>query len=168
MMAHQDSVSYWWLLYDVMLTGYSSTVFMVRRIGAIGPQTSWRFTLDEQAVLTNFAADASRQILQMVQLSLQKYPHPATVSTAFAAFRCHFACHCLAESTALSASQVDGSFATADMELLEGLYQSVTSIAKMDEDLGHIAADLGTLVESIHANRKDRGGESLAGTSLST
>ncbi|KAM6506919.1 hypothetical protein FALCPG4_018737 [Fusarium falciforme] len=154
MKAHEDNVAYWWMLYDLMLTGYCSIMFMRRKMAVLQFDLSGTFNTDEDVPITTLSTNTARRIMDLARLSLRKYPHPATASTVFGAFRCYVAYGSLARHLFCGDPRELGLAAATDMALLEQVAQSMSTIAEMDKDFVPLVRTFHELNTGIHAKWK--------------
>ena len=135
MKKYEDHISNWWMLYDLALTGYCSILIMMHKVAG--------FKLRRVKV--------ARRVMDMVYLSLSKYPSPATASSLFGAFRCYVAYACLAEHLLNGDTREPGPCATTDIALLDKVADSMSVVARMDGDFIPLMRTLQDLNSNIHA-----------------
>ncbi|KAM5349857.1 hypothetical protein ACJ41O_006362 [Fusarium nematophilum] len=164
MAKNQGNVGYWWMIYDLLITGYSSMMIMIQKTAALQSDRAGTLGTAELPI-TPLSVSTSRRIMDLTRLSLGKYPSPATASNAFVAFRCYIAYGCLVNYLSSSDPEELGPSAASDMELLERVAQSMSVIADMDQDLLPMARTLHELNRGIYEVWKERAGnnERMAG-----
>lgn len=158
---HKDNMAYWWMLFDLMLTGYCSMMIMIQRIAVLQSDLSGTLRTGEDMPIIQLSVNTARRVLDLARLSLEKYPSPATASNVFGAFRCYVAYSWLAKHLFKNDPREPGSAAATDMELLEQVAQSMSSIAEMDDDLMPLVRALHELNTGIHAKWEAKTGGSL-------
>lgn len=156
MTKHKDNISYWWTLYDLMLTGYCSMMMMIHKIAVLQSDLSGTLGGCEDASTIPLSLNIARRVMDLALLSLERYPNTATASNVFGAFRCYVAYGCLARHLFKSDPREPNSTAKADIELLEQVAESMSAIAKMDEDIMPLVRMLYELNTAIRTRWKEK------------
>ncbi|WAO92158.1 Hypothetical protein NCS54_00965300 [Fusarium falciforme] len=149
----EDNSAYWWMLYDLMITGYSSVMVMIYKIATLKSDRSGTLCTADDVPVTPLSVNTARRILDLARLTLERYPSPATASYEFGAFRCYVAYGCMVNH--LSSSNPT-KLAAKDMKLLEQVAHSMSIIAETDKDLLPLARTLHDLNEGIHASWEEK------------
>ncbi|KAJ3543281.1 hypothetical protein NM208_g3665 [Fusarium decemcellulare] len=151
MKTQEANVSSWWALYDVMLTGYCSILFMLHKMTATQLVSSGVPIMDEDVALTSLIIKAARRVLDLACQSLKLYPHPAALCGVFGSFRCYVAYDYLARHLSRGNSQEPEHVVTSDIALLESLTQNIAAIADIDKTLLPVVFVLLEVNQAIYA-----------------
>lgn len=158
MTKHEEAHAYWWMLYDLLITGYCAMMMMVHKIADFPSNHSGARRVSKDLPITLLSVDIARHVMDLVRLSLGRYPSPAAACSVFSAFRCYIAYGYLAKHLFQSDPREPGSTAATDMELLEQVAESMSAIAKMDEDTTPLAQMLYKLNTAIHNRWEEKTG----------
>ncbi|KAI8711049.1 Zn(2)-C6 fungal-type domain-containing protein [Fusarium sp. LHS14.1] len=150
MVAYEDVAGFWWKLYDVSLTAYSTAMVMDRKIAVLRSGQAEASETTYDVPTTTLSLKIARRIMELVILALEKYPVPAAVSCVFGAFRCYIAYGCLAQHLLSSVPSDPNSTTKADMALLEQVAQKLAIIAEGDSDFMPLVHTLQELNTSIY------------------
>lgn len=161
MTKHEEVHAYWWMLYDLLATGYCAMMMMVHKIANFPSDHSGARRVSEDASTTLLSVHIARRVMDLVRLSLGRYPSPAAACNVFGAFRCCIAYGYLARHLFQSDPREPGSTAETDIKLLEQVAESMSTISKMDEDILPLVRTLYELNRAIHARWEERTGVSL-------
>ncbi|KAH6971433.1 hypothetical protein BKA56DRAFT_495011 [Ilyonectria sp. MPI-CAGE-AT-0026] len=160
MTKHEETHAYWWMLYDLLATGYCAMMMMVHKIAEFPSDHSGARRVSEEASTTLLSVHIARRVMDLVRLSLGRYPSPAAACNVFGAFRCCIAYGYLARHLFQSDPREPGSTAETDIKLLEQVAESMSAISKMDEDILPLVRTLYELNRAIHARWEERTGVS--------
>lgn len=159
MAAYEDVAGFWWKLYDVTLTAYSTIMVMSRKIAVLRSDQAEASETTDNVPTTPLSLKIARRIMELVVLALEKYPVSAAASCVFGAFRCYIAYGYLAQHLLSSYSNDPNSTTKADMALMEQVAQKLANIADGDGDFMPLVHTLHELNTSIYTqwDRRRRG-----------
>lgn len=111
---------------DVLLTGYTCIIFMLRKL-AVSPLAPYTpVSTDADLPASPVALRAARRVLQVVDTAVSKYPSPDFMCIVFGTYQGYVACACVA--SAVMRGEVGSG--VEDVELLERVTAAAASISK--------------------------------------
>lgn len=146
MNAAQDNDQDIWVVADVILTGYTSIIYMFRKMALLDSNSPRPPTTDLDIPDSPIVEDAARHLIAALNRLLAVYPYGATMTGLFGAYRCFVAFAYLA-NTILRAE--DPRRYMADIEALERLSNQSTLLCRGNRDVMPLVKAMQSITEEI-------------------
>ncbi|KAK7421174.1 hypothetical protein QQX98_002303 [Neonectria punicea] len=135
----QDNDIHSWMLTDVVMTGYTAIIFMLRKYNILESSSPSPVSSDQDVPSSPFAVRASRHILIIIDRLLVNFAISETVSIIVGFFQAFIPYACLASNIVRSSNP--GSL-VSDMELLDRISESITNLSHKERDFMPLARAL--------------------------
>lgn len=135
-----------WVVVDVLFTGYTSIIYMFRKMSLLDSTSPRPPTTDLDIPESPIVEDACRHIINLLSQLLVIYPYVETMTTLFGAYRCFVAYAYLANSI-LQAD--DPQSYMKDAESLERLGNQSALLARGQKDIVPLVRAMQTINEEI-------------------
>jgi len=132
MEAVQENEKDIWVVADVILTGYTSIIYMFRKMALLDSNSPRPPTTDLDIPDSPIVEDAARRLIAALNRLLVIYPYGVTMTALFGAYRCFVAFAYLA-NTVLRAE--DPRVYIADIKALERLSDVSTELCRGNADV---------------------------------
>ncbi|KAM0251860.1 hypothetical protein ACHAP5_001523 [Fusarium lateritium] len=146
MEAAQDNEQEIWVVADVILTGYTSIIYMFRKMSLLDSNSPRPPTTDLDIPDSPIVEDAARRLIAALNRLLVIYPYGVTMTALFGAYRCFVAFAYLA-NTVLRAK--DPRLYMADVEALERLSDQSTFLCRGNRDVMPLVKAMQSITEEI-------------------
>ncbi|KAM0207463.1 hypothetical protein ACHAQI_007694 [Fusarium lateritium] len=146
MEAAQDNEQEIWVVADVILTGYTSIIYMFRKMALLDSNSPRPPTTDLDIPDSPIVEDAARRLIAALNRLLVIYPYGVTMTALFGAYRCFVAFAYLA-NTVLRAK--DPRLYMADVEALERLSDQSTFLCRGNRDIMPLVKAMQSITEEI-------------------
>ncbi|WZH41896.1 Zn2-C6 fungal-type domain-containing protein [Fusarium acuminatum] len=144
--AAQDNEQDIWVVSDVILTGYTSIIYMFRKMALLDSNSPRPPTTDLDIPDSPIVEDAARRLIATLNRLLVLYPYGVTMTGLFGAYRCFVAFAYLA-NTILRAE--DPRRYMADVEALERLSNQSTFLCRGNRDVMPLVKAMQSITEEI-------------------
>lgn len=140
-----------WILASLVLTGYTSIIFMLRKATLLKSNSPVPVCTDNNVPRTDFSTRASRRILDLTynMLHVWKFPAAETISYILGAYRAHTAYAHLA-SNAMNAPNPGDMI--EDLHLLDRVAQGIETATQQESDFLPLAREM----KRINAQVKEK------------
>ena len=140
-----------WVLVDCLITGYTSIIFMLRKVDVVFTGQPHTMTNDSHLPSHPVALNAARHVVRVSKVLLDAYANPDMVSSIFGAYQVYAGLSRIyVEAIHEKGSQSQSH--REDLELIESFSQQVLAICSGNEDLYPFMKAINTLNECV----KDR------------
>ncbi|KAK7425747.1 hypothetical protein QQZ08_007722 [Neonectria magnoliae] len=157
----QDNDIHSWMLAEVVMTGYTAVLFMLRKYNILESSSPSPVSSDQDVPSSPFAVRASRHILVIIDRLLVNFAISETLSIIVGFFQAFIPYACLASNILRSSNP--GSLAS-DMELLSRISESIASLSHKERDLMPLARALqGVNAELRKWVEQDTSGSDMTG-----
>ncbi|KAM0270834.1 hypothetical protein ACHAPA_003317 [Fusarium lateritium] len=146
MEAAQDNEQEIWVVADVILTGYTSIIYMFRKMALLDSNSPRPPTTDLDIPDSPIVEDAARRLIAALNRLLVIYPYGVTMTALFGAYRCFVAFAYLA-NTVLRAE--DPRLYMADVEALERLSDQSIFLCRGNRDIMPLVKAMQSITEEI-------------------
>ncbi|KAM0241728.1 hypothetical protein ACHAPO_001419 [Fusarium lateritium] len=144
--AAQDNEQDIWVVADVILTGYTSIIYMFRKMALLNSNSPRPPTTDLDIPDSPIVDDAARRLIAALNRLLVIYPYGVTMTALFGAYRCFVAFAYLA-NTILRAE--DPRMYMADIKALEQLSDTSTELCRGNRDVVPLVKAMQNITEEI-------------------
>ncbi|RGP63281.1 transcription factor [Fusarium longipes] len=144
--AAQDNEQDIWVVADVILTGYTSIIYMFRKMALLNSNSPRPPTTDLDIPDSPIVEDAARRLIAALNRLLFIYPYGVTMTALFGAYRCFVAFAYLA-NTILRAK--DLRLYMADIRALEQLSDKSTNLCRGNRDVVPLVKAMQNITEEI-------------------
>ncbi|KAK1541941.1 hypothetical protein CPAR01_05328 [Colletotrichum paranaense] len=140
-----------WMLAGLVLTGYTSIIFMLRKATLLNSNCPVPVCTDNNVPRTDFSTRASRRILNLTynMLHIWKFPAAEAISYILGAYRAHTAYAHLASNAMNAPSPGD---VIEDLHLLDRVAQGIETATQQESDFLPLAREM----KRINAQVKER------------
>ncbi|KAF4454965.1 transcription factor [Fusarium austroafricanum] len=142
----QDNEQDIWVVADVILTGYTSIIYMFRKMALLNSTSPRPPTTDLDIPDSPIVEDAARRLIAALNRLLVIYPYGVTMTALFGAYRCFVAFAYLA-NTILRAE--DPRIYTADIKALKRLSDQSTFLCRGNRDVMPLVKAMQIINEEI-------------------
>ncbi|KAM0563014.1 hypothetical protein ACHAPJ_001857 [Fusarium lateritium] len=142
-----------WVVADVLLTGYTSIIYMFRKMALLDSNSPRPPTTDLDIPDSPIVEDAARHLVEHLNHLLVIYPFGVTVTALFGAYRCFVAFAYLA-NTILRAE--DPRLYMADIKALERLGNQSTLLCRGNRDVMPLVKAMQNINEEIRKKLGNR------------
>ncbi|KAH7483947.1 hypothetical protein IWW34DRAFT_730305 [Fusarium oxysporum f. sp. albedinis] len=142
----QDNEQDIWVVADVILTGYTSIIYMFRKMALLNSTSPRPPTTDLDIPDSPIVEDAARRLIAALNRLLVIYPYGVTMTALFGAYRCFVAFAYLA-NTILRAE--DPRSYMADIKALERLSDQSTLLCRGNRDVMPLVKAMQSINEEI-------------------
>ncbi|KAM0349090.1 hypothetical protein ACHAPU_004025 [Fusarium lateritium] len=142
----QDNEQDIWVVADVILTSYTSIIYMFRKMALLNSNSPRPPTTDLDIPDSPIVEDAARRLIAALNRLLVIYPYGVTMAALFGAYRCYVAFAYLA-NTILRAE--DPRLYMADIKALESLSNQSTLLCRGSRDVMPLVKAMQSIIEEI-------------------
>lgn len=146
MEAAQDNEQDIWVVADVILTGYTSIIYMFRKMALLDSNSPRPPTTDLDIPDSPIVEDAARRVIAALNRLLVLYPYGVTMTGLFGAYRCFVAFAYLA-NTILRAR--NPRLYMADIKALGTLSDQSTFLCRGNRDVMPLVKAMQSITEEI-------------------
>ncbi|KAM5355177.1 hypothetical protein ACJ41O_001823 [Fusarium nematophilum] len=135
-----------WVVADVILTGYTSIIYMFRKMAVLDSNSPRPPTTDLDIPDSPIVEDAARHVIDVLGRLLTMYPYVETMTCLFGAYRCYVAYAYLANAI-LQAP--DAGQYVEDAKLLERMGSQTAYLARGQTDIVPLVRAMQTINDEI-------------------